>query len=194
MDNNSALIVIDFQNDFCEGGSMANERTLELIPLLNRVLQLGFKIKIFTMDWHPNNHMSFKQFGGEFPQHCVQFEDGAKINPAIILNDKDFIVKKGFLQKYDSYSAFYNANYIYQQSRLNNILKTNDITTIYLCGIDFENTIFSTLLDSVRFEYNCKVIYDLVTFKSENRMNEAKKFLETLGIKFVHSNQLFKAP
>lgn len=78
------LILVDFQKDFIsgtlavKGGSSALWRTLELLQYGNigRV--------IFTLDWHPLNHCSFKENGGEWPRHCVEHTEGALPNPLLL--------------------------------------------------------------------------------------------------------------
>ena len=69
-----ALIVVDVQNDFLQGGSLAVPEGNEVIPVLNRYIALfnRKRLPIFaTRDWHPPDHCSFRQQGGRWPPHCI---------------------------------------------------------------------------------------------------------------------------
>lgn len=91
---NSALIIVDVQNDFCEGGSLPVKKSSEIIPKINKVRKY-FKHVIFTKDWHPENHVSFKinhpnldELKKEivenlWPVHCVQNTYGAQLHKDI---------------------------------------------------------------------------------------------------------------
>ena len=79
------LIIVDCQNDFITG-------TMSVKGAKNAVEEIKKFIKnhskeiekiIFTVDWHPHNHMSFKKNGGQWPSHCVQYTPGACIEPKL---------------------------------------------------------------------------------------------------------------
>ena len=77
---NSALILVDIQNDFCPGGALAVDEGDRIVPIVNRLIP-EFPLVISTQDWHPENHISFKQQGGPWPPHCVQGTRGAQLHP-----------------------------------------------------------------------------------------------------------------
>ena len=186
----SALLIIDMQYDFCDGGPMATYGSFEIIPIINRIRK-NFNVVIFTKDWHPENHSSFRKDGGTNNPHCIQNSKGAEIHNNINIDlTKDLIVHKGTLQQYQPYSAFYNAKDIGKESNLNELMRTNEIDELYICGIGIDDCIFSTVLDCMKFGYKCVIIGDAVShFNSENK-DKVIKFLETMEIKFVKSTEV----
>jgi len=122
MSERDVLIVIDVQNDFCPGGALAVPRGDEVIPVTNRLIS-HFAHVVLTQDWHPRGHLSFasshagKQpfetvevaYGPQvlWPDHCVQGTRGADFHPRLDVARADLIIRKGFRQAIDSYSAFF---------------------------------------------------------------------------------------
>ena len=116
-----ALVVVDVQNDFCPGGSLAVERGDEVVPVINGFVAF-FNRVIATQDWHPRNHVSFAQnhpgksvhdtvmMNGKeqvlWPEHCVQGTQGADFHPALHTEEFSLILRKGANSLVDSYSAF----------------------------------------------------------------------------------------
>lgn len=179
-----ALIIIDMQNDFMEGGPKASSGSLEIVPIINRIRD-DYDIVFFARDNHPHNHCSFVGYGGDETAHCIQGTPGADINPSIIMKEDDVIINKGTLQKYESYSAFYNAKPIDKQTRLESLLKNNGINDIYICGIGFEDCIFSTLMDAVRMGYNCNLLKDAITYSSKEKYKDGLEFFKSLGVNII---------
>lgn len=135
----SALMIVDPQNDFCPGGSLAVTDGNDIFPHINRLVQLFSNKTIFiSQDWHPKNHMSFASNQstpvgpftavervaidaktGEtvkftqvvWPDHCVQGSMGAEISPLLKRTGNEIIIKKGkdTGNQVDSYSAFGDA-------------------------------------------------------------------------------------
>ena len=117
------LLVIDVQNDFCPGGSLAVEDGAKIIPAINMLMTEGsFDHIIATQDWHPVTHISFasshnKQpfemidvsYGKQmlWPVHCVQGTSGADFHPALDQKPIQHILRKGYRKEIDSYSGFF---------------------------------------------------------------------------------------
>ncbi|MCS7385050.1 MAG: isochorismatase family protein, partial [archaeon GB-1867-097] len=83
-----ALIIVDVQKDFCPGGALPVPEGDKIIPNLNKYVEIFRKNggKIYaTRDWHPENHISFKEYGGLWPKHCVQGTEGAEFHPNLKL-------------------------------------------------------------------------------------------------------------
>src|SRR5438045_2922284 len=120
----TSLIIVNMQYDFCDGGPISYNKSLEIIPLINRIRDEYDKV-IFIIDNHPENHSSFKKYGGTYPIHCVENTYGWKIHNDLIIKQEDLIINKGSLQKYDSDSAFYEAESINKESKLKNFLIIN---------------------------------------------------------------------
>ncbi len=109
-----ALIIVDMQYDFMEGGSLAVTGGTKLVPVVNQLRKsTDFDMVVLTSDWHPQNHVSFhvnnpgselfqtiqvEQLGGAdqvmWPVHCVQGSDGAKFHKDLVIEDSDLIIQK----------------------------------------------------------------------------------------------------
>ena len=117
------LIIVDVQNDFCQGGSLAVPGSLEIIPVINRLKKNDsfFSHILLTKDWHPLQHVSFAsthnkrpfksiEVNGKvqelWPDHCVAGTKGAELHPLLEVNSNDMIINKGGHIDYDSYSGF----------------------------------------------------------------------------------------
>src|SRR5271155_2019171 len=106
-----ALIVVDVQRDFCEDGALAAADTLSLLePLCDFVTEArqGCVQIVFTQDWHPLNHSSFRGEGGPWPAHCVAGSSGAQFMPPLDAGSEDLVVHKGETVRGAGYSGFEN--------------------------------------------------------------------------------------
>lgn len=151
-----ALIVVDFQNDFCEGGALAVTGAKALIPFVNEMI-LEFKKKglpvFFTLDWHPENHCSFKNNGGIWPDHCVQNSKGAEIHSDISNLGQELV--KGFEADKDSYSAFGATDAL--GNPLDSLLKSHQVSDVVVVGLALDYCVKATALDAKKHGYNTKV-------------------------------------
>ncbi|WP_052910820.1 bifunctional nicotinamidase/pyrazinamidase [Riemerella anatipestifer] len=160
-----ALIVVDVQNDFCEGGALAVPNANEIIPYINLLIEENQYDKIiFTQDWHPANHKSFasnndKKVGETislngvpqfmWPDHCVENSFGAEFHKDLDISKVDYIVKKGKNPEIDSYSAFQDNNH-FMKTGLADYLKEHDIQLVEIVGLALDYCIKYTCLDAVR--------------------------------------------
>lgn len=160
------LIIVDVQNDFCPGGSLAIEDGAKIIPIINSLTLSGkFDLVIATQDWHPENHISFaSRYGNAFkpfdivadkivwPIHCIQGSKGAKLHPLLDQRAINIIVRKGMKVNVDSYSAFADDNK--ESTGLGNLLSRDIedpdliINDIYICGIATDVCVRATVLDA----------------------------------------------
>src|SRR5690348_12260677 len=104
-----ALLLVDVQNDFLPGGSLAVPHGDEVIPPLNRLIQSFSRrsLPIFaTRDWHPAEHCSFREQGGPWPPHCVAGTQGAAFPANLALPHDTAIVSKATTKEEDAYSGF----------------------------------------------------------------------------------------
>ncbi|MBB4266419.1 bifunctional nicotinamidase/pyrazinamidase [Roseospira visakhapatnamensis] len=120
--DDTALVIIDVQTDFCPGGALAVADGDAVVPILNRLSAL-FGTVVLTQDWHPAGHASFASghpgaapfsmtampYGPQvlWPDHCVQGTPGAAFHPDLDVTRAQMIVRKGFRPDIDSYSAFF---------------------------------------------------------------------------------------
>jgi nicotinamidase/pyrazinamidase len=180
----SALIVMDMQYDFCEGGIISHDKSLLIIPRINRMRD-NYDSVIFTKKQLQHNHSTFKSYGGIYPPHCVLNTIGEKLHDDLIIKTNDIIINRGTLQKYDSNSAFYDAEAIEKVTRLKQILKANKIETLYFCGNGMDNSIYSTIIDAINNKYKCYIVINAVTCTDNKKMVECIKYLKTLGVETI---------
>src|SRR6202035_1202381 len=125
-DEASALLVIDVQNCFLPGGSLAVKDGEQVVPAINRIAK-GFANVVLTQDWHTPGHISFasshpgkKPFDmvklsyGEqvlWPDHCVQGTPGADLAKELTIPHAQLLLRKGYHKDVDSYSAFFEADH-----------------------------------------------------------------------------------
>ena len=173
-----ALIVVDMQNDFIVG-SLPVKGAEEIIPNVNRYIEL-FSSKglcvFFTRDWHPEDHISFKENGGLWPKHCVQNTKGAMFHKDIKLpEDNLFIISKGTNPDFDAYSGFQGTN-------LDSLLKERGIKRIFVCGLATDYCVKNTALGGLNLGYQVFVLLDAIKGVDINP-DDSKKALEELYLK-----------
>lgn len=155
-----ALIVVDAQNDFMPGGNLAVPEGDQIVPVIND-LQKDFDTLIFTQDYHPANHCSFKENGGPWPVHCVEGTEGSEINKDIITggggNKKVKFILKGTNTDVDSYSAFWDNNKAHETD-LNKYLKENNVTDVYIVGLALNFCVMFTAVDAVEAGYKTHLV------------------------------------
>ena len=197
---NSALIIIDMQNDFCTGGALAVKDGEKIIKCINNA-QKEFKTIILTQDWHPKEHSSFASnhsaepytnvemaYGPQilWPDHCVQGSTGANFHKNLNTNKSDLILRKGSNPKIDSYSAFFE-NDKNTTTGLEGYLIKKDIKRLYLCGLAFDYCVFYSALDGVKLGFEVFVFQDLTkAIDLNNSKKIAKKSMIEKGIKLIN--------
>ncbi|WP_407481296.1 bifunctional nicotinamidase/pyrazinamidase [Elizabethkingia meningoseptica] len=160
-----ALIIVDVQNDFCDGGSLAVPGASEIIPYINSLMESdAYDQIVLTQDYHPANHKSFASNNsrniGEtiilngipqfmWPDHCVQGTSGADFHPALNKDKATHIIQKGKNSEIDSYSAFQDNNH-FMKTGLADFLKYHDIQLVEIAGLALDYCVRATCLDSVK--------------------------------------------
>ena len=104
-----ALVIVDVQNDFCQGGTLAvvdGDRVVApLARLATRFAAAGLPV-FASRDWHPPDTAHFKDAGGPWPAHCVRDTFGAALHPDLVLPPEAVLLSKGVDPQADGYSAF----------------------------------------------------------------------------------------
>jgi len=155
--HDSALILVDIQNDFCPGGSLAVNEGDKIVPIVNRLIP-EFGVVISTQDWHPSNHISFKDQGGPWPPHCVQGSRGAELHPNLDTASIAYYFRKASSPDKDDYSEFEGKD---EQGRsLNELLKSRDIRNLYVVGLATDYCVLGTVLDGIRYGYDVYPVID----------------------------------
>jgi len=150
----SALIVVDMQNDFVyPGGALYVPYAYTLPPLINALIN-GFRRAqqpvVFTRDWHPADHCSFIENGGQWPTHCIAETSGARINDFLPVPPGSTVIDKGTDPAAEQYSGF--------TPELRSILPRD--THLYICGVALDYCVMATYRDAVKCGYTAEIVLD----------------------------------
>ena len=204
MNKNEALIVVDVQNDFLEGGALGVSKASEIIAGINQILPL-FEPVVFTQDWHPADHISFAvnhsgmkeyqtietSYGPQilWPQHCVQNSFGSEISSELNVGTS-FIQRKGMHRDIDSYSAFLEADRK-TKTGLDEVLKSKGVSKVYVCGLATDFCVSWSAIDAKEMGFDVVVLEDLCRgLDIEGSIEKEKEKWRSLGIEILNSNVL----
>ena len=165
--SSSILIVVDVQHDFCPGGALAVPEGDAVVPVVNRMIGEAEHV-LLTQDWHPPNHLSFasqhqgKQAFGTvtlpygdqtlWPDHCVQGTHGAAFHPGLEAGKAEMVIRKGFRQQIDSYSAFFE-NDRTTPTGLHGYLQERGFEAVTLAGLAYDFCVLYSAMDARRLGY-----------------------------------------
>ena len=169
---NSVLLIIDVQNDFCSGGSLAVNGGDEIIPLINKLAQEHQHV-VLTQDWHPADHSSFASqhkgasaftqiempYGPQtlWPDHCIIGSHGAEFHQALDVPNAELIIRKGFRREVDSYSAFFENDHK-TPTGLGGYLKERGFKSLTCVGLAFDYCVRYSAEDAVKLGFHVEVI------------------------------------
>ena len=172
----SALVVVDLQNDFCEGGALAVPGGERTVGPVNAISPL-FRHVVLTQDWHPQGHVSFAsswpghalydsvEAGGIlqvlWPDHCVQGSPGADFHPDLDADAASLILRKGMSAALDSYSAFFENDRV-TPTGLDGWLRAVGVSELYVAGLATDFCVLYTVLDGLRLGYKVLVVEDAI--------------------------------
>ena len=151
--NKRALIVVDVQNDFCPGGTLAVPNGDEVVAPLNGLIKefLARGEPVYkSRDWHPRKTKHFAAYGGTWPVHCVQGTRGAEFHPALIDDPRIRVVSKGMGDE-DNYSAFDGTD-------LAERLRERNIEEVWVGGLATDYCVKNTVLDALREGFKVKAV------------------------------------
>lgn len=191
-----ALIIVDVQNDFCEGGALAVPGANEIIPYINLLMKDNVYDQIvLTQDWHPADHKSFasnndKKVGETiilngvpqfmWPDHCVQGTKGAEFHPDLNRDKVSHIIQKGTNAEFDSYSGFQDNNH-FVKTGLDDFLKYHDIQLLEIVGLALDYCVKYTCLDAAQLGYVTCLHFNgtrAVNVKPENARDAVYEMLQ----------------
>ncbi len=159
----SALLIVDVQNDFCPGGALPVARGHEVVEPLNAVaarFAAAGRPVIASRDWHPPRTRHFKEYGGQWPPHCVQGTPGAEFHPNLKLPAGTIIVSKGMAEHEDAYSAFEARD---EAGRpLADLLRALGVQRLYVGGLATDYCVKASVLDARRHGFEVIVLEDAV--------------------------------
>ena len=159
----SALIIVDIQNDFCPGGSLAVAGGNEIVPIINRYIEIFREMGaavIASRDWHPAVTGHFKKFGGLWPEHCVQGSIGAAFRADLNFSSDTKVFSKGMDPDEDDYSALQARD---DEGRsMAGFLKEEGINRLHVCGLATDYCVLQTVLEALSLGFSTKLLIDAV--------------------------------
>jgi nicotinamidase/pyrazinamidase len=199
------LLVIDVQNCFTPGGSLAVKEGDQIIPLINRLAR-GFEHVVLTQDWHTPDHVSFASshagkkpfdttqlsYGTQvlWPDHCVQGTPGADLHKDLRIPHAELIIRKGYRKQVDSYSAFYEADGK-TPTGLAGYLKERGLTQVYLVGLATDFCVAWSAIDARKAGFGALVIEDACRgIDADGSLAKAWKDMQGAGVKRIKSTDL----
>ena len=162
MELNEILLIIDAQYDFING-TLAVEGAAEKMDKLAEYIRMHggkYVAIVFTKDWHPASHCSFKENGGQWPAHFVEKTHGSDIYESVIKaatgleHNNVYILTKGTNEDKEEYSIFKNAK---SKDILEGIIKETGAEKITVCGIALDYCVKDTISDAIKLGYGPKL-------------------------------------
>ena len=203
--DNAVLIVVDVQNCFVEGGTLPVAKGAEVVPVINRIAP-AFGNIVVTQDWHTQGHASFASthpgkkpfettklsYGTQvlWPDHCVQGSEDASLHKDLKLPKAQLIIRKGFHNDVDSYSAFMEADRK-TATGLAGYLRQRGIKTVFVTGLATDFCVAWTALDARAAGFATYVIEDACRGIDLNgSLAAAWKNMTAKGVKRIQSDDL----
>jgi nicotinamidase/pyrazinamidase len=177
----AALLLVDVQEDFCPGGALAAPGGNRIIPALNRHLVDARErdMPVYaSRDWHPEVTAHFKEYGGEWPPHCIQGSAGARFHGDLRLPADAVVISKGDDAAKPGYSAF--DGHTSDGKTLLHDLRDRHVTTLYVGGIATDYCVKATALDATQAGLDVRILRDGIT-GIDVRPGDAERALEEMS-------------
>jgi nicotinamidase/pyrazinamidase len=201
-----ALLVVDVQNDFCPGGSLAVDEGDAIVAVINRIMPFFTRV-VATQDWHPRDHVSFASMhpGRKpldvvdadgiqqvlWPDHCVQGTRGAELHPRLDAGPLGLVLRKGMRRSLDSYSAFFE-NDRKTDTGLRHYLRGLAVRELFVCGLATDYCVKASALDARRLGFRVTLVVDAcrgVDFPRDS-VRDAIAEMRKAGVSIVESATL----
>jgi nicotinamidase/pyrazinamidase len=203
------LLVVDIQNDFCPGGSLAVPHGDEVVPLING-LAAKYAHVVLTQDWHPRGHLSFASshpgkapyqtievaYGTQvlWPDHCVQGTGGAAFRKDLEIPHAELVLRKGYHREIDSYSAFFE-NDRNTRTGLAGYLRERGLRRVFLAGLAFDFCVRYSAEDAHREGFEAIVIEDACRgIDVDGSVAATRELFRALGIRCISGNAIEAGP
>ena len=204
-DEASALLVIDVQNCFLPGGSLAVKDGEQVVPVINK-LSKSFSNVVMTQDWHTGGHISFAsshagkkpfetvslEYGTQvlWPDHCVQGTPGADFHKDLKIPHAELVIRKGYRKQMDSYSAFFEADGK-TTTGLSGYVKDRGFQQVYLVGLATDFCVCWSALDARKIGLGASVIEDACRgIDTGGSLAKAWDQMTRAGVKRINSTDL----
>ena len=193
LSSSDGLLIVDVQNDFCPGGTLAVTEGDRVIPVLNEWIgaaEAAGAPVYASRDWHPPNHNSFRDRGGPWPPHCIQGTRGAQFHPDLKLPVNVQVISKADTPDADSYSAFGNTDLAAR-------LRKAGIRRLWIGGLAQDYCVLETALDALKEGFEVHLIVDATRPVNVNS-GDGRRALEDIrhagGILEQHREAISRQP
>jgi nicotinamidase/pyrazinamidase len=203
--DHDVLLVVDIQNDFCPGGSLAVPHGDDVVALINRMAS-RFAHVVLTQDWHPAGHRSFASahpgrqpfevitmpYGPQvlWPDHCVQGTAGAEFRSDLAIAHAELILRKGCDVAIDSYSAFCE-NDRKTATGLSGYLHERGFERVILAGLAFDFCVRYSAEDARREGFQVAIVEDACRgIDVGNSVLETRHSLANIGAALVSADAI----
>lgn len=201
----SVLIVVDVQNCFVPGGSLAVKEGDQIVPLINKLAK-GFQNVVMTQDWHTADHVSFaSQHAGKkpfeavklpygnqvlWPDHCVQGTEGAALVKNLDIPHAQLVIRKGYHKNVDSYSAFMEADGK-TATGLGGYLRQRGIKRVFVVGLATDFCVAWTAMDARKQGFEAYVIEDACRgIDAQGSLAKSWAAMKAAGVRRIQSTDL----
>ncbi|HEY4204847.1 MAG TPA: bifunctional nicotinamidase/pyrazinamidase [Xanthobacteraceae bacterium] len=205
IDDKSVLLVIDVQNCFLPGGSLAVKDGDQVVPIINGIAK-RFANVVMTQDWHTAGHVSFASshpgkkpfevidlnYGKQvlWPDHCVQGTDGAALSKDLSIPQAELILRKGFHKDVDSYSAFTEADGK-TSTGLAKYLEARGLQRVFVAGLATDFCVAWSALDARKAGLETYVVEDACRgIDTQGSLAKAWADMDKAGVKRIQSSDL----
>jgi len=202
---NDIFLVVDIQNDFCQGGRFPVPHGDEVLAPINS-LSRHFEHVVLTQDWHPPKHSSFASsnigrnpfetietsYGAQtlWPDHCIQGTAGAQLHKGLDIPHAALILRKGLRLHIDSYSAFFE-NDRKTPTGLAGYLRERGLTRVFIAGLSLEYCVLSSAEDAKRLGFAVSIIEDACRpLDVAGSLNAARRSIAEHGIGMIDSTAI----
>ncbi len=199
------LLIIDVQNDFCEGGALEVPDGSAVVKPINEVAR-RFRNVVITQDWHTPAHSSFASshsgkepmetiemdYGTQilWPDHCIQGTKGAGFHPDLDVTRGQLIIRKGYNRELDSYSAFFE-NDKKTPTGLAGYLRERGLERCFLAGLAFDVCVRWSAEDARKVGFPAVVLEDLSRgIDMEGSIRETRESFKEHEVALIESGRL----
>lgn len=184
LEKGDALLIVDVQNDFMPGGALPVPEGDAIVPIVNRWIEAArdANIPIYaSRDWHPFNHVSFKEEGGPWPVHCVADTRGAAFHPDVNFKDDVIILNKAEKPDVEAYSAF-------QGTDLTERLRAAGIERLWIGGLALDYCVRASALDAANAGFDVHLILPAARAINEETRASAIEEMREAGVTVEESS------
>lgn len=181
-----ALIIVDVQNDFCEGGSLAVSGGTDVARNISQLLadQTEYAHVVATKDFHidPGDHFSDDpDFVTSWPRHCVVGTPGADFHPQLRPDAVEAVFTKGEYSA--AYSGFEGSDET--ETSLADWLRQRGVDEVDVVGIATDHCVRATAADAVAHGFTTRVLLDLTAGVGVESTANAVEDLRAVGVQIV---------